>query len=395
MNGKTDRREVAARLSASAGGGGSTADGVLTSPRSGVEQDVLAAWTHALGLTADQVAAVDVLTTDFFQLGGNSLVSVRLVERLRRIGHRLALGNVFVGRTVAGMAVAIAREQLATESARGLVVPVVRKDDAATAVVVFDGTAGTGSLVSGLALKVGAAMPSSSVLLVRYCDGDEVAMDGDDLADLAYRVEAELTSYGRVGLHLVGFSFGALVAVQLASHGRLKIASLSILDAPPPASLPLPAPRVQFMQTIEFACDLAMRFGAAGLDREALERAMAAAPDLDGAWAVLADAVTVALTSELAGVARDHLWAVFASEARTSGVLRRLGRLEPPQLDETVDVSLVTTRGASIAASWAAFLGRAASRVRVLDLAGTAHLAVPSHDAVASFVAGAGANANK
>jgi amino acid adenylation domain-containing protein len=79
-------------------------------PRTPVEQKVAAVWSEVLGV--EQVGAED----DFFELGGHSLLATQIVSRLsRELGVDLGLRAFFDEPTVAGVALAITREQVQRE----------------------------------------------------------------------------------------------------------------------------------------------------------------------------------------------------------------------------------------------------------------------------------------
>src|SRR5439155_26154241 len=82
------------------------ADGYVA-PRTEVERIVAAAWAEALG--ADRIGVED----NFFERGGDSILSIRVVSRLRaELGVELSPRALFATPTVAGLA-ATARAALA------------------------------------------------------------------------------------------------------------------------------------------------------------------------------------------------------------------------------------------------------------------------------------------
>ncbi|HEX6755493.1 MAG TPA: SDR family NAD(P)-dependent oxidoreductase [Mycobacteriales bacterium] len=93
---------VAAAGPGSGAGPGPAAEDVV--PRTGLERTLAGIWSAVLGVPA--VGADD----DFFDLGGNSLVAVQLVARVRdAVGVRIPMRTLFDAPTVAGMAAEVAR----------------------------------------------------------------------------------------------------------------------------------------------------------------------------------------------------------------------------------------------------------------------------------------------
>ena len=67
-------------------------------PRGELEQQVCQIWAEVLGLAADKISIND----DFFRLGGDSIISIQLVSRLRqRIGLNLSIKDIFSHKTIA------------------------------------------------------------------------------------------------------------------------------------------------------------------------------------------------------------------------------------------------------------------------------------------------------
>ncbi|MDO0924515.1 non-ribosomal peptide synthase/polyketide synthase [Streptomyces sp. TG1A-8] len=94
-NGKTDRRALPAPGPAQA------ADGPRTAPRTDTERRIARIWADVLGI--EEVGADD----NFFALGGDSILSMQVVSRLRRDGLHLATRDLFTHQTVAELATVV------------------------------------------------------------------------------------------------------------------------------------------------------------------------------------------------------------------------------------------------------------------------------------------------
>ncbi|MEM1206468.1 MAG: amino acid adenylation domain-containing protein, partial [Acidobacteriota bacterium] len=117
-NGKVDRTALPAPDA------GADADEVRTPPSSPVEELVADLWADVLGLGGDSLP-LDV-HTDFFALGGHSLIAMQLMARLReQLGVELPLRRLFQANTVAAMAEVVA-EQLTEGLPKAL--PLVAQD---------------------------------------------------------------------------------------------------------------------------------------------------------------------------------------------------------------------------------------------------------------------------
>ncbi|MFD6226128.1 amino acid adenylation domain-containing protein [Streptomyces sp. NPDC060232] len=93
-NGKLDRRALPVPVLAPA----ADRAAVHTAPRTPEEEALAEVWEEVLG-----VAEAGVLT-DFFEAGGDSILSIRLVNRANRRGLELTAQDVFQYKTVAGLA---------------------------------------------------------------------------------------------------------------------------------------------------------------------------------------------------------------------------------------------------------------------------------------------------
>ncbi|MFI7217028.1 amino acid adenylation domain-containing protein [Micromonospora maritima] len=148
---------------------------------------------------------------NFFDLGGHSLLAIRLVARVRdALGADLGLGDVFDGATVAGLADRLARGGPAT----GLdPVLTLRADGAREPLFCLPPVTGLGWGYAGLLRHLGEERPVHAL--------QAPALSGEDLPEsIEALVERHLADIRRRRphgpYHLVGFSFGALLAHRLA-----------------------------------------------------------------------------------------------------------------------------------------------------------------------------------
>ncbi|MES4891873.1 non-ribosomal peptide synthase/polyketide synthase [Streptomyces sp. NPDC096012] len=102
-NGKLDRRALPAPGTAQA------ADGPRTAPRTETERRIARIWADVLGI--EDVGADD----NFFALGGDSILSMQVVSRLRRDGLHLATRDLFTHQTVAELAAVVRTAPRGTE----------------------------------------------------------------------------------------------------------------------------------------------------------------------------------------------------------------------------------------------------------------------------------------
>ncbi|WP_462100739.1 amino acid adenylation domain-containing protein [Streptacidiphilus sp. PAMC 29251] len=96
-SGKTDRRA----LPEPGPGLGQTAAGPRAEPRTDTERRVARVWADVLGI--EEIGAED----NFFVLGGDSILSMQVVSRLRRDGLQLATRDLFTHQTLAELAAVV------------------------------------------------------------------------------------------------------------------------------------------------------------------------------------------------------------------------------------------------------------------------------------------------
>ncbi len=109
-NGKVDRQALAAIQPGPAQSGT-----IRVAPRNDVEQQLTSIWQDLLHL--DSIGIED----DFFALGGNSLLAIRVISRVRKLLQvELPLHDLFQSPTIAGLA---ARVEAARQAGSGLALP--------------------------------------------------------------------------------------------------------------------------------------------------------------------------------------------------------------------------------------------------------------------------------
>ncbi|HEU4556351.1 MAG TPA: amino acid adenylation domain-containing protein, partial [Longimicrobium sp.] len=204
---------------------GADADGEV--PRDEVEARLARIWADVLG-----VASVGP-TQRFFELGGNSLLALRLFARVRReLGCDLPVATLFVGGTVRHMAEAV-RSHGQPAAAPG-VAPLVPLRATGTLPPLFV-VHPAGRRVSNYAALVKRLGPDQPVYGLQDV-GDDLARPVEQIAGEHLRAMRAVQPYGPY--HLVGWSYGGVVAyemaVQLERAGE-RVAFLGVLDtvAPP------------------------------------------------------------------------------------------------------------------------------------------------------------------
>jgi amino acid adenylation domain-containing protein len=211
--GKVDRRALS-RLEV-------RSDSGSVPPRDHLERELAAIWEDLLGVRP--VGARD----DFFALGGHSLLAVRLASRVEaRFGRRMPIATLFERRTVEGLA-AWLRPSLARSSS-----PLVRIQPKGSRPPLFLVHPGGGGVLcyAELARALGPDQPLYG-LQAPGLDGERPPLDSiGEMADLYLEAIREAQPEGP--WHLGGWSFGGLVAYEMACRLGDRAGLVAILDVP-------------------------------------------------------------------------------------------------------------------------------------------------------------------
>ncbi|WP_062646072.1 non-ribosomal peptide synthetase [Streptomyces maremycinicus] len=221
-NGKLDRRELPAPVFS----GGAAGAGRL--PASGYEEVLTRLFAEVLGV--GQVGPDDA----FFDLGGTSLLAVRLVARIREeCAAELTIGSLFEAPTPAALAGRIEAAGPAARDALDVVLP-LRARGARAPLFAIHPAGGLSWCYAGLAARLGPDQPVYGVQ-ARGLSGEEPLPSTllEEAADYAGRIR-EVRPHGPY--RLLGWSVGGVlahaVAVLLQESGA-EVELLALLDAFP------------------------------------------------------------------------------------------------------------------------------------------------------------------
>jgi amino acid adenylation domain-containing protein len=218
-NGKLDRRALPAPDYADAVGRG-------RDPETLREQVLCAVFAEVLGLPS---VGVD---DSFFDLGGHSLLAVTLVGRIKSVlGVEIPIRAVFEAPTVAGVGPQL--EQPARQRDRSVVLPIRPRGDRPPFFCVHAGE-GLGWEYVSLARRIPAEYPVYGIQARGFDGTAELPASVAEMA--ADYVEQIRSVQGSGPYHLLGWSFGGLVAQEIAAQLREagdEVAAVVVLDAYP------------------------------------------------------------------------------------------------------------------------------------------------------------------
>ncbi|MEV2216025.1 amino acid adenylation domain-containing protein [Streptomyces sp. NPDC050997] len=219
-NGKLERRALPAPVFA--GGEGARP------PASAREETLTRLFAQALGVR--QVGPDDA----FFDLGGTSLLAVRLVGRIREeFGAELTIGSLFEAPTPAALAARLDAARPASGDALDVVLP-LRADGERPPLFAFHPAGGISWCYAGLAARLGPGQPVYGIQ-ARGLVGDEPLPRSlqEEAEDYVERIR-EVRPHGPY--RLLGWSVGGVlahtVAVRLRAAGA-EVDLLALLDAFP------------------------------------------------------------------------------------------------------------------------------------------------------------------
>ncbi|CAM2005456.1 non-ribosomal peptide synthetase/type I polyketide synthase [Acanthopleuribacter pedis] len=205
------------------------AQNTKTPPGTALERQLAAVWCQVLGLEAVG------LEDNFFEIGGDSLMSIQLLALAGRVGLPLTAEVFFRHQTLGEQATVLADQGLDAQLQTRALVALQPAGEAPPLFCVHS----AGGLVFGyinVARALGASRP---FFALQDADAlrDEEPSQPSDVTSLAARYAAEIEATQPEGdLHLAGHSFGGLVALACAERLRAKgrtVAKLILMDSFP------------------------------------------------------------------------------------------------------------------------------------------------------------------
>ncbi|NEP14132.1 MAG: SDR family NAD(P)-dependent oxidoreductase [Symploca sp. SIO2C1] len=199
-------------------------------PRNEVERKIAQIWQEVLEVP--QVGIFD----NFFDLGGHSLLVARLINKIEQeFGKSLPLSSLFQSPTVEQLATILRQDSVASFS------PLFPINSQGSKVPIFciHPSGGTAFCYFELAQQLGAEQPFYGLQALGLEKGQTPLTRVEDMANLYLSAIREVQPNGPY--ILLGWSFGGVVALQMASElisqGQ-QIAFLGLLDTHAPSHLP-------------------------------------------------------------------------------------------------------------------------------------------------------------
>ncbi|WNG58276.1 amino acid adenylation domain-containing protein [Archangium gephyra] len=222
-------------------------------PRDELERQLANVWEEVLGVTPVGV------TDSFFELGGQSLLAVRLVARLReRLGRMVPLAALFEGPTIEALAARLRAGTLASVQGNRVT---LQPEGTGTPVFWVHPVGGNVLCYAELARHLGTGRPFHA-LQATGLDGSEAPLT--TVEDMARRYVEQVRAVQPEGPYLLGgWSLGGTVAYEMARELRRQgqeVALLVLLDSFAPAAQPTLEPDSATLLA-GFAADLARSAG--------------------------------------------------------------------------------------------------------------------------------------
>ncbi|NET43198.1 MAG: SDR family NAD(P)-dependent oxidoreductase, partial [Okeania sp. SIO2B3] len=229
----TETGEIDVGLLSESNSGRSTQERVK--PRNDIERKIAQIWQELLG-----VSQVDIYD-NFFQLGGNSLLTTQMISRLRQaLGNELTLQRLFESPTIAGIAkhIEALRQSSPDENKFSPLFP-INPNGSKVPIFCVHPSSGMALSYFELAKLLGDDQPFYGLQALGLEKGQEPLTQVEDMATLYLSAIRQVQQNGPY--ILLGWSFGGYVALQMAdeliTQGE-QVAFLGLLDTYVPSELP-------------------------------------------------------------------------------------------------------------------------------------------------------------
>lgn len=178
-------------------------------PRNEMEAKICSIWSEILDLAEDEIGIHD----DFFRLGGNSILSVRLTSKLNATYQSsLKIADIFVARTIELLALKLSQ----TKTVYQPIVKLNNSDARSTMFMIHPGTGGC-EVYFSLANKLASSFNCFGVDSYNLYNEEKIY----DLHQLATyylkHIDQVLETTGQREYHLLGWSLGGQLALEIAA----------------------------------------------------------------------------------------------------------------------------------------------------------------------------------